>query len=272
MIALFILVIALDASTVTAPTSAAERAWLAGRDAYNNLLFEEAATQVATAITLWQHHPPPIERWRDFGLALLYAARISEAVGDTLARERWLDAFVRLDPPVTTTDLTAFPPEFRNELARRRAAQPAKSGALRIETDPPGANVFLNGRWKGESPIVLQGLAGGKHVIDIRKPGFFPQTRAVEITPGFGVGAEATPDLLEMRLTPITPKPTARMAVPISPARPSSTTLSASQPASRAKYWIWGSVGVLVAGTATAIAIAASEPEAPRRGSADIHW
>lgn len=269
MIATLILVIAVNPSTTTAPTHTAERAWLAGREAYENLLFEEAAGQIETAILLWQRHPPPVEQWRDFGLALLYAARISEAIGDKFARERWLDEFVRIDPPVTTADLSAFPPEFRDELARRRATLPAKSGALRVETEPPGATVYLNGRWKGETPLVMQGIAGGKHVITIQKPGYFPQTRAFEITPGFGVGAEATPDLLELRLTPTTPAPTPRIAVQGAPSPP---TRGTPPQVERRKYWIWGTVGIIVAGTATAIAIAASEPETSRRGSAEIRW
>ncbi len=58
------------------------------------------------------------------------------------------------------------------------------SGSLSVTTDPPGAKVSIDGREVGTSPVDIEKVAQGKHVITAAKPGF--ATREKEIVVGYG--------------------------------------------------------------------------------------
>jgi tetratricopeptide (TPR) repeat protein len=56
---------------------------------------------------------------------------------------------------------------------------------LRIEVDVPGAEVRIDGRAIGLSPIDLPvGLPAGSHRVEISRPGYEPLDRTIEVAPG----------------------------------------------------------------------------------------
>jgi hypothetical protein len=64
-------------------------------------------------------------------------------------------------PPPKTTNVDAPPPVT----APVTAASP-KMGKIQIETQPPGAKVFLNGKPAGDSPLTLE-VAAGRHTLTL---------------------------------------------------------------------------------------------------------
>lgn len=96
---------------------------------------------------------------------------------------------------IAILDLLALSPTF--ELDRKRypqnflalKAQVATSrnaqlrGSVTVKTKPAGARVFLNGELQGYSPVTLQTLPIGKHLVKIERPGFKQLGLMVEITP-----------------------------------------------------------------------------------------
>ena len=57
----------------------------------------------------------------------------------------------------------------------------ALAGNLRIETDPPGASVSLDGQDRGKTPVAVTGLAIGQHQVTLNMEGYLPVNKTVEV-------------------------------------------------------------------------------------------
>jgi hypothetical protein len=100
-----------------------------------------------------------------------------------------------------TLDVVLEPGEhtFHADLPRQEEAK----ATLRVTSDPPGAQVVLDGRPSGRvTPSVLEGLAPGRHSLLLQKDGFEPFQATVELTaggPGGSAGGALRPRLLTSR-------------------------------------------------------------------------
>ncbi len=57
-----------------------------------------------------------------------------------------------------------------------------RPGGLSIDTDPEGAEIYLDGRYWGKSPVEVEGLKPGLHTLTTRGPRYFdPTEQAVEV-------------------------------------------------------------------------------------------
>jgi hypothetical protein len=315
----------------------------AGRKAYDGMLFEEAVPKLRRAVELLQSASLEAGQWPALWSARLWLALTCDALGDEVNRDAELDKLWLLDPGLDVAG-AEFPPAFRDRVRKRLAQRPVKSGRLRIESDPAGADVFVNGRRRGATPLIVEGLPDGEHAVGITQTGRLPWQRRVTVRAGFGVGAEATPDLVEARLAPAAgaaaerilarlragePIPEADRAAAArdltpagaqagvfaarageavqvlvvqpdgssrGPARVADSDALAAQAAEwldqaakvrgqtsdaaphrqgrPTRWWLWTTLGAMVAGGATAAAIAVADNPAPdrRSGEAVVRW
>lgn len=58
-------------------------------------------------------------------------------------------------------------------------------GSLRIETEPPGAEVFVDGRFVGASPARAESLLAGDHYVTLKMVGYERQVQRVTVQTGF---------------------------------------------------------------------------------------
>lgn len=96
--------------------------------------------------------------------------------------------------PTFELDRKRFPQEFislRAQVATSRNAQ--LRGNVNVLTRPSGARVYLDGEFQGYTPMSLQTLPIGKHILRLERPGFKQQGMLVEITPE---DQEVTKDLV----------------------------------------------------------------------------
>jgi hypothetical protein len=92
----------------------------------------------------------------------------------------WLAHPRPVEPP-----RAAAPPAGRREGAPpRRAVAGAESAILRVESDPPGAQISMDGAPWGEAPVVISPVAPGRHLVRAERPGFDPHTETVELGAG----------------------------------------------------------------------------------------
>jgi hypothetical protein len=56
------------------------------------------------------------------------------------------------------------------------------SGKLIVITEPPDANVYLDGEGKGKTPSILDGIPIGSHTLKIDHPSFLPQSETFTLT------------------------------------------------------------------------------------------
>ncbi len=68
------------------------------------------------------------------------------------------------------------------------AAARSAVGALRIESEPPGARVSVNGQAKGQTPLQLSDLPFGSYQVRVEQKGYDPQTRDVSLHAGSAAG------------------------------------------------------------------------------------
>jgi TonB family protein len=61
---------------------------------------------------------------------------------------------------------------------------PARPGGLRIETDPPGAAVSLDGQSAGQSPVALLTVRPGVHMVRVSRDGYAPAGLTLEVRNG----------------------------------------------------------------------------------------
>ncbi|MBN1835232.1 MAG: PEGA domain-containing protein [Spirochaetales bacterium] len=55
-------------------------------------------------------------------------------------------------------------------------AQATAGEGVEILSDPDGAQVYLDGRWVGTTPLVLRGIPRGRYRLTVTKPGYYPFT------------------------------------------------------------------------------------------------
>jgi len=112
----------------------------------------------------------------------MYAA-VLQARGDTEeAKIATLD-LVSLNPTYEI-DRKKFPPDYialRASVATSRNAQ--LRGNILVKTRPAGARVYLDGEQHGFTPVKLDTLPIGKHLLRIERPGFKKYGTVVEVTP-----------------------------------------------------------------------------------------
>ncbi len=107
--------------------------------------------------------------------------------------------------------VTTPPPPDPAPLAEISPAPPAPaavaSGSLRVESEPSGARVHVDGQSRGETPLALADLPLGPHAVRVERKGYDPQSRDVTLSvdsPNAGVRvvlarsavADATADVL----------------------------------------------------------------------------
>jgi hypothetical protein len=113
---------------------------------------------------------------------LLAAARFidgdQEGAREALRRARVLD-------PELAYDAKLFPPKMRRVFTEVKLLQDELGkGAVAVTSDPPGAEVLVNGVSAGIAPLKVPGLASGLNYVTLLQPGFLPTTSSVEVVGG----------------------------------------------------------------------------------------
>ncbi len=86
------------------------------------------------------------------------------------------------------------------------APQEAKTGSLLVTADVTGIPVLIDGKRRGATPLVVDGLAEGEHVVEIESPGegYRPFSQVVTVKAGERAVVDAevriTPDLGSLRV------------------------------------------------------------------------
>jgi len=84
-----------------------------------------------------------------------------------------------------TANEYAYTVEVRNiyEHAKREISDQAQ-GNIEVRSTPQGAEVFLDGKFKGYAPITLQNAAAGSHLVEVVKDGYLRWSTAAVVPPG----------------------------------------------------------------------------------------
>ncbi len=87
-------------------------------------------------------------------------------------------------PDTTTARRPAARKADEPDAAPVEAAPRADTATLLVESDVPGASVFLNREFVGTAPVTVKDLAPGSKQLNLSAEGFDGISRTVELTPG----------------------------------------------------------------------------------------
>lgn len=140
--------------------------------------FEDAVDQLGSAVNLLETSYGVLEDRDLYPRALLLLGEARRRRGDKsgaiLAFRR--AAAVGADPESLSDAGRALFAQASRELA----ASPA--GAVQVETTPPYAEVYVDGRFRGLSPQLIAGLPEGSHVVSVNKVGYARASRRVDVS------------------------------------------------------------------------------------------
>ncbi|MEW6433722.1 MAG: PEGA domain-containing protein, partial [Myxococcota bacterium] len=113
--------------------------------------------------------------------AWLWKASAHATAGENGPARKEMEALLALDPKVEFSSSYFSPDLIKFGEAQRKLAENAK-GELTVRTEPPGARVWVDGQYRGTSPVLVAGLAAGKHLVAATQGGY--ALAQVELPPG----------------------------------------------------------------------------------------
>lgn len=155
-----------------------------GRQAYLDLELDAAVEALEGAVADFDAAAAAMEDPADLGQALLYLGASHAFNGQ---RRQAIATFRRLHTqmPHIQPDPDTFPPDVI-QLYENAAPPDARNPTARVtvDSDPPGAVVYVDYLARGRTPLEVQGLIGGEHIVRVSRPGATPYVEPVRIRRG----------------------------------------------------------------------------------------
>lgn len=161
----------------------AERGFQESEKAFSSSDTEDAERKLRATLKEFQSAAGAMKDCGSYCEALVMYAAVLQKRGDTEEAKLVLLDLMALDP-TREIDVKKMGREvinLRAQVAQSRSAQ--FRGAAEIRSRPAGARVFLNGEFKGYSPVRLSTLPVGKHLLRLERPGFRQHGQFIEVTP-----------------------------------------------------------------------------------------
>lgn len=162
------------------PTLARARERLeAGRQAYLNLELPTAIESLESAVADFDSAAAALEDPNDLGQALLFLGASLAFEGRNRDAQR-VFARLHVQMPHVQPDPNLFNPDV---IARFEAARPREtpSASIVVESDPPGAIAYVDFLARGVTPITVQGLHAGDHIVRVTRAGAIPSVQPVTV-------------------------------------------------------------------------------------------
>jgi hypothetical protein len=125
-------------------------------------------------------------------------------------------------PPVRTEPSPAPPAAVPPPAAAEPPAAVATTGRVQVRSTPSGAAVTLDGKWMGRTPVTLDDLRFGRHVVRVVQPGF--DTAREDVTLSSSSPSRELSFRLRRTAPAPAPRPAPRPPAAREPAKPLSYT------------------------------------------------
>jgi hypothetical protein len=124
-----------------------------------------------------------MERCGEYCEALVHLAAVQMLKGeeqgarDALSNLLAVDRGYKFDGPVFGKAFKLLYRDMQQAMTRE-----GRLGAINVQSTPPGGRVFLDGDYKGYSPLAIDGVPVGKHLLRIERPGYVTYGQLVDVT------------------------------------------------------------------------------------------
>ena len=152
-----------------------------GRRAYDALALDDAIARLGQAVSLYQQTGPLLGDLDELATALAYLGASLVLRGSADEGESTFLELLTVSPSYQLAD---FPPSvdriFNRALQR---VDRAPAGGIEIYSTPPYAAVFLDGRYAGVTPLVIDDMVAGTHYIRLERLGYRIEGAPLEVAP-----------------------------------------------------------------------------------------
>ncbi len=154
------------------------------QDHYFGMHYEEAGAEAARAVALLDGDPASLHEKGQFLFdALMTQGMIARAVNDEVLMRQAFGRAAELNPR-HRLNRNAYPPSaikiFDGE---RERLTKSGVGDIAVQTNPPAAEVFLNGILNGVTPLAMKSLPCGTYALMIKTNKYEPVMKTVEVKP-----------------------------------------------------------------------------------------
>ncbi|MBI2897459.1 MAG: PEGA domain-containing protein [Deltaproteobacteria bacterium] len=175
--------LASDGRVDPAAPARAREAVAVARDAMARLALEEAERALYDAIAAAGIPATPGDFEESWGTQLELASVLLEARKQNSALQLFARAVVLA--PNHEMDPERFSPFVREAFAdARRTAALLPRGSVILQSDPAGAEVMIDGQTRGVTPVEIDDLFSGEHVVALHASGRAPFARLIPIGAG----------------------------------------------------------------------------------------
>lgn len=160
----------------------AETGFAESREAFEGRAWEDAERKLRATIKEYGKAVAAMKRCGNLCEAIAMYATILHARGETEEAKLVLLDLFSLAPELEL-DRKRYPQSLlalKAQVGTSRNAQ--LRGNLHVKSRPEGARVFLNGELQGFTPLTLQTVPIGKHLVRVEKPGFRQAGQLVDAT------------------------------------------------------------------------------------------
>lgn len=152
-----------------------------GRRAYDALSLDDAIARLGQAVNLYQQAGPLMADLGEFKTALAYLGAALTLRGSADEGQSTFYELLTIDASYT---LAGFPPAvnkvFDGAVDRLNEST---TGNVEIYSTPPHAAVFIDGRFRGVTPLTVDAMTAGTHYLRLEKNGYVVFGGPLDISP-----------------------------------------------------------------------------------------
>lgn len=151
-----------------------------GRRAYDALSLDDAIARLGQAVTLYQQTGPLLGDLSELETALAYLGAALTLRGSADEGLSTFQELLTLEPGYAPDGL---PPTVTRvfDQAVEKTNKQAK-GTVEIYSTPPYASVYVDGTFRGVTPLTLRDMGAGTHYVRIEQSGYVVHGAPVEVT------------------------------------------------------------------------------------------
>lgn len=166
-----------------------------GKAYYDDLELDEAIEAFSTSLGLYiEQALPSVEDMAELVDAFVYLGATHFLAGDREAAHAAFKSAIIIDPEYVPDEAIFSPPLLVAYQGAVYELSSESKGVFTIVSHPAHSEVWLDGIYRGLTPVTVEGLALGVHYLVVRHRGFVPASDHAEVSP-------ADPKTLEMNLT-----------------------------------------------------------------------
>ncbi len=161
----------------------AETGYKESKDAFESRNYEDAERKLKATVKEFARAASAMKSCGHLCDSTAMYAAVLQARGDVEEAKNVILDLQALGPTFEL-DRKKYPQEFislRASVAISRNAQ--LRGNINLKTKPNGARIYLDGEFVGYTPMKLETLAIGKHILRVERPGFKQWGTIVEVSP-----------------------------------------------------------------------------------------